>query len=247
MKKPSLKEVLNQKDFNVKPRAAFAWKMRMRLYGRMFKDALTGPNMVLRYAGLATILFFTLGGTVGTYAYSSADVNENHVLYPVKTGLEEFEGWFKFTEEQKAEHFMYRAQRRMDEIARMEEKLGNLNLNERANKAATKALDKMEKHMNRALEVAQNGEFETEPALKFLNKFEQKMKHVHEKLDGVSSMNERMFNAKLKIERRISNLRQVRQKIEMAPHENHMRVPLRNFFERQNTEEVFLPLRFSYI
>jgi DNA repair exonuclease SbcCD ATPase subunit len=134
----------------------------------------------------------------------------------------------------------------MDEIARMEEKLGNLNLNERAGATATKALDKMEKHMSRALEVAQNGEFETDHALIFLNKFEQKMKHVHERLDGVHSMNERMFNAKQKIEQRIANLRKARQKIEVAPHQKHMKVPLRNFFERTQVNEAFLPLRFAH-
>ncbi|MBI5729001.1 MAG: hypothetical protein HY983_02040 [Candidatus Magasanikbacteria bacterium] len=97
------------------PRAAFRRTLKNRLltvwetrYG-----GVASPWFIRRYAGaFATGMIVVLTGTTGAYAYTSPEVTEGTILYPVKRAIEQVEEKIKTTPEAKAAFYLKQITRR---------------------------------------------------------------------------------------------------------------------------------------
>ncbi len=100
------------------PSKAFKDELFLRLVP---KPVVSYRQHAFRFAavGMASLLVVFGGGT-SAYAYASDDVSDGHPLYPIKHGIEQIEGRFAATPEQRAEFHARMMSRRISEAERLD-------------------------------------------------------------------------------------------------------------------------------
>lgn len=114
-----LKAKLKRLGREAGPSTAFKDELFLRLVP---KPAVSYRQHAFRFAavGMASLLV-VLGGGTSAYAYSSDEVSDGHPLYPIKHGIEQIEGRFAATPEQRAEFHARMMQRRVSEAERLDQ------------------------------------------------------------------------------------------------------------------------------
>ncbi len=228
---------MNDVAKNSRPRKVFALKMKYRIWKKGVILYFSGTNAAKHFAGatLVVVLFFG-GGGVGTYAYASPDVNVSHPLYPVKQGIESIEGRFAFSPEQKADFFMKKAMRRLDEAEIMHRKLRARPEAVQEANSVEKTLKMLNKEMERSFEYAE-GEFDPERAGHLAQKMEQRCGMIRSRLDKlpplgngkphISALRERMMSVDQNALQRMEQLKVLQDKVRRAREGKQKSVMLR--------------------
>ena len=100
----------------------YSLQMRWRIFAKGFQLYFSRPGAVTRFSAALTVLVLVFTGSVGTYAYTSDDVNVLHPLYPVKQGIESAELGLAHSPEERARIHLKLALKRMDEAEKLEER-----------------------------------------------------------------------------------------------------------------------------
>ncbi len=237
MEEKNLEKMMNEVTKNSRPRKVFAIKMRYRIWKKGVVLYFSGANAAKHLAGatLAVVLFFG-GGGVGTYAYASPDVNVNHPLYPVKRGMESIEGQFAFTPEQKADFFMKKAMRRLDEAEVMHQRLRERLEEEQEAAGVEETLEMINMEMERSFESAE-GEFDPEKAEQLVKRMEIKCGMIRNRLDKlpplkngrphISTIRQKMMSVDQNALQRMEQLKELEQTVKQARAGRQKRVMLR--------------------
>lgn len=236
MEDKNLEKMMKEVSKKSRPRKVFAAKMRYRVWKKGMIIYFTGTHAARHLAGatLVVVLFFG-GGGVGTYAYASPDVNLNHPLYPVKQGIESIEGGFAFTPEQKADFFMKKAMRRLDEAEVMHNRLRERLEAEQEAMSVEETLEMINQEMERSFESAE-GEFDPARAEELVQKMEQRCGMIRDRLDKlpplengrphISSLRERMMSLDQNALNRMEQLKEIEQTVQQAREGRQRRVML---------------------
>ncbi len=237
MEEQKLEKIMNEVTKNSRPRKVFAIKMRYRIWKKGVVLYFSGAYAAKHFAGatLVVVLFFG-GGGVGTYAYASPDVNVSHPLYPVKQGMESIEGRFAFTPEQKADFFMKKAMRRLDEAEVMHRRLRERIEAEQEVYSVKETMEMINEEMERSFEYAE-GEFEPEKAEKLVRRMEQRCGTIRERLNKlpplangrphISALHEKMMSLDQNALQRMEQLKELEQTVKQARAGRQKRVMLR--------------------
>jgi len=218
------------------PSRVFAIKMRYRIYKKGFVLYFTGPQARMHFAGATLVVVLFFGGGVGTYAYASPDVNVQHPLYPVKQGLEAVEGGFAFAPDQKAEFFMKKASRRMEEAETLHHKLQQrLDMAQDA-EAVQATLEMISAEMEESFRLAE-GEFDAEKAEGMVGRMEERCGKIRDRLEGlpplengrphISALHIKMQNLDENTLEKLNTLREVHESVAKARKGKEKRVMLK--------------------
>lgn len=103
------------------PTQEFRTELWVKLSDECDKDvtvqAVKGFSFKFAVAGVVVFVLLFSTGT-GVYAYESDSVSEGHMLFPMKRGVENVEGWFAKGAKEQAEYHMKMMDRRLDEAER---------------------------------------------------------------------------------------------------------------------------------
>ena len=248
MEDKKLQEIMKNSAEKVRPGRMFALKMRYRMFKKGVNMYFVGTGARLKFASAGLVVFLVMGGGVGTYAYTNPDVTVDHLLYPFKRGIENVEGGFTFSPEQKAGFHLKMAMRRMDEAEKLHERFKkNVELKDRA-EAIAKTLEFMESEMDNSFMFV-DGEFDVEKAEKVLNDFELKFGKMKERIGKlppvengkphIKMVREKLEHARRHAGEKLELLGPAREAIMEARRANMKRVMLREFMENAQARDSY--------
>jgi len=165
-----LESLMKNTARTVNPGIIFGLKMRFRLAKKSVGMFWHRTKFTFKVATASTLLLIMIFGGVGTYAYTSPQVNASSMLYPIKRSIEDIEVGLSFSPEAKVRAHMKMARRRMDEVEFLQKHFSNLKDHEKAN--LNKTFDLMEKRMDRALDTIPVTAQDNKKRLKLLHDIE---------------------------------------------------------------------------
>lgn len=185
-----LKKLKNEPVDGGVPTKTFALKMRWRLQRKSWSmdwSRFSGgvykyfSHHHLKFAGVIGLIFLTLTGSVGVYAYSSPDVNVLNPLYPVKQGLESTELYFAGTPHARIQINLKHALNRMAEAEVLAERLKKSVNPKDEEYGVDETLTRMEIHMDSSLANASE-EDDTSSAQETINNLRDDFNSVDQNL-----------------------------------------------------------------
>jgi hypothetical protein len=229
MNEERIKKQMEKIGNGVKPGVWFGLKMKYRLIKKSFYLYFIRPGAKLRFASAFIILMVMLTGGVGTYAYTSPEVNAANFLYPIKRGIESIEDRMITNPEDKIRLHIRFAAKRLAETEVLQRRMnmhmmsGEDTVRNNLENALTITMLNMQQEMNKSMDV-DNIEMLAVPAEMFINELHSNFSLMNERMQrmqlhkGAEGMDESMQNHLLRLNRarqRIGELNDAQSRIQL--------------------------------
>ncbi len=235
MDQKALQKAMKASADKVRPSRMFALTMRLRLTKKGWSLFWNHAKFGFKFATASTLVVIIAGSGVGTYAYTSPDVNAASMLYPIKQGIEEIEVGLTFAPDEKARMHMKMAIRRVEEAEALQRHLQQAGVPEKEAMEKTFAL--MEKRLDKSLQTAAV-EHDTEVARKVLEDFEEKCGKMRERVMKLDASERAQVTAEF-AQKRLDRIHEVRESLNSADGGYMPRFHLRDL--KPDFDGAFLP------